>query len=483
MGEITAHYARRDTSHQYFDDRFDIISTLGRGRSSIVYKAVKFSRDGTIDIDSPPVAVKVLRNIDGRDADALIRKIKRESLALLSCVHPHVIRLHDYVARKDLCYLTLEYAEFGDLKKLFSSKEKFLSPRATLKLVQNILSGVSAIHHAGIVHRDIKPENILLTHEYQVKICDFSVCLLQGESPSIQLVSNIVGTIDYLAPESLRGGGYSYLSDIYSVAVTCYELLHGSLPFEDSSFNNSLLRKDTCAFTVNDDLKAEFPTVVDFFKKALAPDPSQRFQTAEEMSIGIDQVLSSTFRITEQEQILKEEKIPSVHFFRTLSSEKISRALKRVSRFYIVSFLITLALFYALSIGKTQLPKQQHSRNVSKSQNVSGMQSTDLLKNSLTKKPAMGVIKDLYKKDKRYRFIITPINEEKALFSLLVLGWEPVEISLSGLQENHPYRIHGRGLDILVRFTSTNDNNSWQGKFENLLTGTEGSLDLKIVDE
>lgn len=478
MGATTSHKLKLGFDQHYFDDRFKIISTICRGRSSVVYKAVKLTSDNQSDLNSAPVVIKVVPSSE-KNQGTNIKRVEKESLALLSCLHPNVIRLHDYAARQDLCYMTLEYAEYGSLRELFSSDKNFLSPRATFKLIQEVLRGVSAIHQAGIIHRDIKPENILLAENYQVKICDFSACLLNGEKSSIQLVSKIVGTFDYIAPECLRGEEYSVSSDLYAVSVTCYELLHGLRPFISKSLNEGLHKKVNLDLQISRNLILEFPCIEVFFRKALAPNEKDRFKSAEDMINAIDLVLKDSFfeeSIEDEDGVLdSREKIK--FYLQQIKKLKINSF--KLFRYFLYSFFVTLCLFYLSNFVYSSLKQI----NLKVSSYLSLKIKEENLRYALTSKPAMGDIKNLYTINTLYRYVITPINKDKALFSLLVSGWQPVEVSLDQLEKNGTLHIEGRGLDIVVKFNQLSKKDSWSGDFENLLTGKRGEMSLFIVNQ
>ena len=504
MGEKTAYYANRGTTPVYYDDRYELVSTIGRGKSSVVYLACRYSKDETIEIEAPPVALKILLSTE-RDPAAAMRRIKRESLALLSCVHPSIIRMHDYVAREDACYVSMEYAKFGDLKNLLKSDSSFLSPHATLKLAQKILAGVGAIHHAGILHRDLKPDNILLTQDYQVKICDFSVCLLKGEKPNLQVVSDIVGTIDYLAPECLSGQGYSISSDLYSVSVSIFELLTGYLPFRSKSLKESLERKSLSEFEpLPPSVLQKYPTLNEFFKKAFEFESSKRFLSHEQMASAIEQVIKGTFpenqpenrsttkfesfdsidkfefnkgvlenvqlveKLVEFSSRLVKKILSSAKFFQLGFLDRLMQRLKSFLRFFFGAFVVTLLFFIYLSFNKID----KSVATIKEVKHVSNHYFSDW--------SGVGVLEGLYTESKDYKFVLTPVSDSHVLFGLLVKGWEPVEVSLEQVEDGKPIHIVGKGLDILLKITDAQDGRV-VGTYENLVTARIGKWSFSSV--
>lgn len=442
-----------DFTPAYFDNRYEVFSTVGRGRGSVVYKARRLSSDEVTDLTVPPIALKVLLGIE-RDPDVAIKRIKREALALLSCKSPAVIRMYDYVAREDTCYLTMEYAKYSDLRRLFEEGRPDLSTAAILKLVQGILEGVACVHEAGIIHRDLKLENFLLTEDYQVKVADFSVCLLKGERTDIQLLNEVVGTFDYTAPECLKGGGYSRSSDLYSVGVSAFEMLSGSVPTIGSTVKDMLEDKSRGRIrNLPADVLEEYPDLKSFFKKALHPDVDQRFQSAEEMSGAIGSVLSGKFKIHKQ-NINKSEILN-----RCFSFEKSKEALSTVQTFLYEAFellsitvtnifaflkgvFLCAALFGIIFMFKDHI----YGRFFLKSPALVSMNPYQYF-NSIS---GVGRIHNLYSQETDYSFSLVNVEEGYGIFSLTQEGWEQVVVSYVPLREGGGVDVKGKGIDLTL---------------------------------
>lgn len=220
-----------------FDDRYEILSVVGRGTRSVVYHAKQ--------IISPfsDVAIKVLLN--KKDKDSNNERLRREALALVSCYHRYVVSLVDFHALEDLCYLCMEYASLGDLRKYVDKIEnKRLDPTLAKRYLVQMLEALDSIHVAGILHRDIKPDNILVLNEEEIRLADFGVATLPGDENSLEELRRGVGTLDYMPPEVMEGIAYTAKSDLYALALTFYELLTGLHPFNTAPFVEQMeLRK------------------------------------------------------------------------------------------------------------------------------------------------------------------------------------------------------------------------------------------------
>lgn len=214
-------------TRRVFDNRFEILAIVGRGAQSVVYHARHML------IPSQEVAIKVLINLPrpGRKAENLHEKLRKEALAMVSARHRYVVRIDDFHTIDQLCYLSMEYAPEGDLRRYVKQHGGKLDTKQAEMFFKQCAEGLNFVHKAGILHRDIKPENILVMNDREIRLADFGVAVLPGESFSVQELQAGVGTMDYMAPEVLEGIQYREGADIYALAVTFYELISGKHPF------------------------------------------------------------------------------------------------------------------------------------------------------------------------------------------------------------------------------------------------------------
>ncbi|NDC38139.1 MAG: serine/threonine protein kinase, partial [Proteobacteria bacterium] len=259
-----------------FDGRYDILSIVGRGACSVVYHA------RTISPPAADVALKVLLNKNGGGTNG--DRLRKEALAMVSSRHRYVIRLDDFHSVGDLCYLSMEYAPEGDLKK-FSSRTggKLGSVQAERFLLQ-AAEALGFIHRAGIIHRDIKPENILVMNSNEIRLGDFGVAVLPGEESALDELQRGVGTMDYMAPEVLEGVRYDQRSDVYALAVSFYELLSGKHPFSGMSLMEQLAARKDGAIPALSTLAPEVPTYLSsVIMRAMSYSDEQRFATGRDL--------------------------------------------------------------------------------------------------------------------------------------------------------------------------------------------------------
>lgn len=284
-----------------FDGKYELNSAVGRGRGSVVYKAYRIPEKGEVyDTSSDPVALKVLTGTQKNPEEAL-KRIKKEARALVSLSHPNIIRAYNYVARPDCCYLSLEYAEHGDLRKVIEKSKNRISIKTATRITRSILRGLDHIHSHNIVHRDLKLENILVSKDLSIKITDFSISILDGEKNDLNLVNKFVGTLDYVAPECLRGQPYSPRSDLYAVGIIFYKLLTDIFPFEGHSIHDSIELKSRGEFKkLSLEILEEVPRIQPFLEKILSPNPERRFSSAKEAEEELLNINTSIEDLSEQ---------------------------------------------------------------------------------------------------------------------------------------------------------------------------------------
>lgn len=259
-----------------FDGRYEVLSIVGRGACSVVYHARHASSA------SGEVALKVLLNEKMQGSHG--ERLRKEALAMVSSRHRYVVRLDDFHSVGDLCYLSMEFAPEGDLRKFAAKNQgKLTIAQAELFLNQSA-EALEFVHKVGIVHRDIKPDNILVVNDQETRLADFGVAVLPGEKSSLADLRNGIGTMSYMAPEVLEGTGYDKLSDIYALGVTFYELLSGTHPFEKVPLMKQLEAREDKNVKP---LSAIVPNIPGYLSnvimQAMSYSPSMRFASLKEL--------------------------------------------------------------------------------------------------------------------------------------------------------------------------------------------------------
>jgi predicted Ser/Thr protein kinase len=205
--------------------QLEILSCLGRGGMGVVYRARQKSLNRI-------VALKLLAPERASDSEFAAR-FEKEALALAALNHPHIVGVYDSGQAGGFFYLLMEFVDGVNLRQAMRGGR--FTPEQALAIVPPVCEALQYAHEHGIVHRDIKPENLLLDKEGRVKIADFGIAKLIGETsgdvaPASAAYSVAAGTPQYMAPEQATAGKVDHRADIYSLGVVLYELLTGELP-------------------------------------------------------------------------------------------------------------------------------------------------------------------------------------------------------------------------------------------------------------
>ncbi|MGH7509054.1 MAG: serine/threonine-protein kinase [Gemmatimonadales bacterium] len=201
---------------------------IGEGGTATVYRAEHPERG--------VAAVKILRSRLAGDPVA-VKRFLREAEYGARLNHPNIVRGYDYGQTDGLHYLALEWAE-GEPLAEFVNRSGPLAPALVARIVEQIGAALSAAHRSGIIHRDLKPANIMYDPAGQTaKLLDFGIARDAEQSPEERLTRAgfFVGTLQYVAPETLSGELVKEQADVYSLATITYYLLTGALPFTGKS--------------------------------------------------------------------------------------------------------------------------------------------------------------------------------------------------------------------------------------------------------
>ncbi|WP_051437643.1 Stk1 family PASTA domain-containing Ser/Thr kinase [Eubacterium xylanophilum] len=200
-------------------DRYEILEKVGSGGMADVYKA-KCHRLNRY------VAIKILKN-DYSEDTKFVTKFKGEAQAVAVLSHPNVVSIFDVGEERGMYYFVMELIDGITLKKYIEEKGK-LTIKEAVGIALQIANGLDAAHRNNIIHRDIKPQNILIARDGTAKVTDFGIA---KSASSNTITANAMGSVHYISPEQARGGYSDEKSDIYSLGVTMYEMLSGTLPF------------------------------------------------------------------------------------------------------------------------------------------------------------------------------------------------------------------------------------------------------------
>jgi serine/threonine-protein kinase len=263
-----------------FDGRYRIKRKLGAGGMADVYLA----EDQEL---GRRVAIKILNGRHAND-DQFIERFRREAKNAAALNHPNIVSIYDRGEAEDTYYIAMEFLDGRTLKELIVSRGK-APVNVVIEYARQILSALRFAHRHGIVHRDIKPHNVLVDGEGRVKVTDFGIA--RAGTSQMTETGSIVGTAQYLSPEQARGGEIDPRSDLYSLGIVLYELLTGKTPFEGETPVEIAMKHLSTAPKPPSKLRPDIPPELDMVVlRALAKDPDDRYQSADEMEADLERV-------------------------------------------------------------------------------------------------------------------------------------------------------------------------------------------------
>ena len=275
----------RGTSDLQAGDAFGdyrVLERLGEGAMGTVYKA---SRDG----EATPVALKLVKAEFA--TDGLYRqRFLHEARAASEVSHPNLVNVVDAGEVDGRQYLAMRLVSGRPLDQVVKAKE-LLAPPTAAKLALQIGDALDALHARGVMHRDVKAANILLQEDGSAALTDFGLAKGTGYE-GLTAVGQIVGTIEYLAPERITGQEAAPASDLYALGCVIYETLVGKTPFAGkgpmgTAFGHlEEVPPDPCG--VREDVSPAFARAV---LTALAKDPAERPATARDYGAGLQGAL------------------------------------------------------------------------------------------------------------------------------------------------------------------------------------------------
>src|SRR5918997_1139124 len=273
--------ATQDTlSGELFATRYRMIRKLGGGGMADVYLA----EDQEL---GRRVAIKILHGRYAND-DQFVERFRREAKHAAGLSHPNIVSIFDRGEAEGTYYIAMEYLEGRSLKELIASRGPAPVTLA-IEYTRQILAALRVSHRTGVVHRDIKPHNILIDGEGRLKVTDFGIARA-GPSQMTE-AGSIIGTAQYLSPEQAQGAPVSESSDLYSVGIVLYELLTGEVPFSGESPVEIAMKHLSQVPAPPSHLRPEIPHDLDLVvMRALAKDPDDRYQSADEMDADLARV-------------------------------------------------------------------------------------------------------------------------------------------------------------------------------------------------
>ena len=257
------------------DNKYEILSKIGSGATSNVYKARRLSDDFI-------VAVKVVRD-DVEDLGEQEKAFRHEAEALSKLSHRNVRRILAAGRWNGLLYMVTEYINGSALKDIIEQDGPIAQKKAVDYALQ-IAAGIEHAHLKNIIHRDIKPQNVLVSLDGTVKLVDFGIAKVISQKTRTMGGKDIVGSVHYISPEQARGTVVDSRTDIYSFGVVLYEMFTGRVPFEGGEAVAIAMKHVSSEPLEPKQVNPEISDGInDIILKCMQKDPAKRYQTASEL--------------------------------------------------------------------------------------------------------------------------------------------------------------------------------------------------------
>ena len=257
---------------------------LGRGGMGVVYRAFHMHL-------ARPVALKLLPPELSED-DRFRTRFVRESRTAASLLHPNIVTIFDAGEERGRLYIAMQLITGGDLGAEIAESGTLTAER-TARMLQQVGSALDTAHAAGLVHRDVKPANVLIEGE-QFHLGDFGLSKRLRSQSGLTKLGQVVGTLDYLAPEQIEGAGAGARSDQYALACMAYECLTGHAPYADRAEDVAVL---------NAHLREPLPkvgsaglggAVDEVLARATSKDPAGRYATCSAFAADFARAVGAT---------------------------------------------------------------------------------------------------------------------------------------------------------------------------------------------
>jgi serine/threonine protein kinase len=257
---------------------YKITEKLGEGGMGTVFKGV----DTMLERE---VAIKMLRPELARQPE-VVERFRTEAVTLAKLNHPNIATLYSFLRQDDDYFMVMEFVRGNTLETIIMNFGAIAYERA-IPLFCHALEGIDHAHKQGIVHRDIKPANVMVMETGSVKVMDFGIARVLG-SARMTRQGSVVGTVEYMSPEQIRGEDSDARSDIYSLGILLYEMLTGRVPFNSTSEYEIMKLQIEEAPPPPTLFAAHLPLPIEqAIMRSLAKKAKARFQTAGEFRAAL----------------------------------------------------------------------------------------------------------------------------------------------------------------------------------------------------
>jgi serine/threonine protein kinase len=344
--------------------KYEIISELGKGATSAVYRAYD-------PFQSRQVAIKVVfpEALGDQEYGRRYRKLFVTEASLAGKLsHPHIAAIYDAVAGEEASYIVMEYVDGSTLEQ-YTRHDSLLPVQRIVEIIYKCAKALEYASNQGVIHRDIKPANILLAGETDIKVSDFGAALTQAAETT--QVSGI-GSPAYMSPEQVKEQQLSYQTDIFSLGVVLYEMLTGRLPFQGANNYSMIYQIINIDPPPPIEVRPELPPRIDaIVMRALQKDTARRYQTWEEFAHDLATALGAEDKPGRGfAESAKFDTLRKLEFFRQFSDVELWEVMRIASWRQHPRDTVLIrendigSSFFILIAGEVRVIKQERQLNV-----------------------------------------------------------------------------------------------------------------------
>ncbi|MBN1814464.1 MAG: protein kinase, partial [Anaerolineae bacterium] len=280
-------------------DRFKIEGELGQGARSVVYKAYQ------PDLGRYVAIKKLVPQPDRLAESAASFRHEAQAIARLEG-HPNILPVYDFYQEPSGQYIVMQYAAGGSLEDRLRKAEGPFDPVKSVEIVIDVGQALEYAHRQDIVHRDVRPANIFIGADGRPLLGDFGLALMSEETPLGG--EGLSGAVDYASPEQVHDArDVDERSDIYSLGMVLYRLLVGQVPYAELADGDRLVKRLTEGIPTPRGLNARISEMMErILLKAMAPEPEERYQTADEMVSDLERALKGGQLLQKEDSVAEQ---------------------------------------------------------------------------------------------------------------------------------------------------------------------------------
>lgn len=266
------------------NNRYQLTERVGIGGMAEVYRANDIVLDRV-------VAVKIMLPQYAAD-QTFQQRFRQEAASAAKLQSPYIVSIYDWGLDADgeTYYIVMEFLKGTDLKTAIKERGA-INQRKAAEIGSQVAQALQVAHDGGIIHRDIKPQNIMIQPDGNIKVMDFGIA--RAGDAGLSQTATVLGTAHYISPEQAQGKELTGLSDVYSLGVVLYEATTGRLPFEGTDSVSVAVKQvnemPQAPRAINPDID---PVLEAIIMKAMAKDPAQRFENAQDMRQALNDYLA-----------------------------------------------------------------------------------------------------------------------------------------------------------------------------------------------